>query len=112
MKLVHASTLGALIVLAGCTLPARQKDSLLVDAGFTSVKADTPQWVAAMRSLPPHRFAHRTVNGTPMVFYADPVACRCVYSGTEASYATYKQIRGEELAVFEENRGGGGSFTR
>ncbi len=112
MRFSQAPAACAALLIAGCTFAAQQKDDLLIDAGFTPVKTDTPQWAAAMKALPPHRFAHRTVNATPMVFYADPVACKCVYSGTEATYATYKQIRREDMAVFDENRGGGGSFVR
>ena len=91
-----------LALLGGCAVPAEQKDDLLVDAGFTRVRADSPGWSSLMTSLPPHRFAHRTVNGVPMVFYADPVACRCVYSATPQVYASYKQLHAAEAQNFDE----------
>lgn len=94
------------VLLAGCAMSARQADDTLIDAGFQKVPADTGEWAAALKKLPSHRFAHRTVNGQAMVFYADPVACRCVYAGTQAAYATYKQLHSAEAAAFDEQVGG------
>jgi hypothetical protein len=106
------AAVGAMLAVAGCTMAAQQRDNLLTDAGFTRVSTDTPEWTAAMRTLPPHRFAHRTVNGTPMVFWSDPVACKCVYSGTQAAFEAYRQVHREEAAAFDESVGGGSSFSR
>ncbi len=103
MRLVRASALCAMVVLGGCAWAARQKDELLVDSGFTPVRSDTPGSAASMGSLPPQEFAHRVVNGMPVVFYADPVGCHCVYSGPEAAYETYKQIRANQLAAFTQS---------
>ena len=101
-----------LIALAGCTLGARERDDLLADSGFTPTRADTAEWNATLKSLPPHRFAHRSVNGAPMVFYSDPVACHCVYSGTEAAFQRYRSLHREEVAAFDESVGGPGSFAQ
>lgn len=98
-----ATAAALLALLGGCAVSAEQKDDLLVDAGFTKVKADSPGWSSLMTSLPPHRFAHRTVNGVPMVFYADPVACKCVYSATPQVYANYKQLHAAEAQNFDES---------
>jgi hypothetical protein len=90
------------LAVAGCAVTSEQKDDLLADAGFTRAKADSPQWAAAVRSIPPHRFVHRTVNGQRMVFWYDPVGCRCVYSGTEANFATYRSLHSQEARAFDE----------
>ena len=60
-------------------------------------------------SVPAHRFVHQTVNGAPMVFYADPVGCKCVYSATAQIYASYKQTHREEVASFDSSLGAGDS---
>lgn len=114
MELSSRSTLAlwTVLMLAGCTMAAQQKDDLLLDAGFTRIRADTPEWAAAQHSLPPHRFAHRTVNGVPMVFWSDPVVCKCIYSGTQAAYAAYRQLHAQEAAAFDESAGGPGSFAQ
>jgi hypothetical protein len=107
-----AAALWIPLVLAGCTMAARQSDDQLVDAGFTKVSANSPDWSAALKSLPPHHFAHRVVNGASMVFWSDPVACKCVYSGTAATYAAYKQNHAAEAAAFDESVGGPSSFSQ
>jgi hypothetical protein len=101
-----------LLVLGACAntqLGAERKDDLLVDAGFTKLPAD--QAAAMMRSLPPHRFAHRTANGAPVVYYADPVACRCVYVASQAVFNSYKSTHAAEVAAFDESVGGPSGFA-
>jgi hypothetical protein len=58
----------------------------LVKAGFTKTNPNAPGAASVAKSDPILylHFVHRTVNGVPMVFYYDPIACKCVYSGTEA----------------------------
>jgi hypothetical protein len=96
---------GLLTLFAGCAMEARQEDDLLVSAGFTKAKANTPELAASLKSLPPHRFVHRTVNGVAMVYYADPVACKCIYSGTGAAFASYKQAHAEDVGVYDQIEG-------
>jgi hypothetical protein len=72
--------------VAGCTMKAKQEDDALVKAGFTKTNPNAPGAASVAKSDPILylHFVHRTVNGVPMVFYYDPIACKCVYSGTEA----------------------------
>ena len=37
-----------------------------------------------------------------MVFYSDPIACKCVYSGTEAQFAAYKEAAAENAAMCDQ----------
>jgi hypothetical protein len=94
--------LGALTLVAGCAIEAKQEDDLLVKAGFTKTKANTLQGASAFTSTLYLHFVHRTVNGVPMVFYADPVVCKCVYSGTEAEFNAYKQAYTAETAIYDQ----------
>ena len=99
-----------MVLLSGCAWAARQRGELLVQSGFSPVRADTP--AAGTESLPPQSFVHRVVNGVPMVFYADPVACHCVYSGPETAYQTYKDIREAQLAAFTQSLGQRSTYSR
>ncbi|HEY1301187.1 MAG TPA: hypothetical protein VGF07_11870 [Stellaceae bacterium] len=83
-----------LLALAGCASPTQQvgqKEDLLAAAGFQVRTADTPQRLAAMQRLPPHRFVTRAVNGAPVYLYADPLVCRCVYFGTQQNWDAYRR---------------------
>jgi hypothetical protein len=76
-----------------------QKEDLLAAAGFLVRVADTPQRLAAMKSLPPNKFVMRVVNGQPLYQYADPLVCRCVYFGTQQNWDAYRQeVFAQQLA--------------
>ena len=64
---------------------------LLVAAGFVQRKADTPERIAALKSLPPHQFVVRNSNGSVKYMYADPVACNCIYVGGQLAYNQFHQ---------------------
>jgi hypothetical protein len=101
MKLCANSlaALWALTLVAGCAMEAKQEDDALLKAGFTKTKASTPEGASLIKSVLYLHFVHRTVNGVPMVFYSDPVACKCVYSGTEAQFNAYRQAQTENAAI-------------
>ena len=71
-------------------------------AGFIKMPVDTPEWLAVMNSLPSHRFVRRKVNGVPIVYYADPIACKCVYSGTEETRAKFAVVSEMDVTKFDE----------
>ena len=103
MKLLSGfAAFWVLTLVAGCAMEARQEDDLLVKAGFTKTKASTPEGASIVKSVLYHHFAHRTVNGVPTVFYTDPIACKCVYSGTEAAFAAYKRSYSEDEAIYDQ----------
>jgi len=85
---------GFVLSAAGCASQQQlvgQKEDLLAAAGFLVRVADTPQRVAAMKSLPPNKFVMRVINGQPLYQYADPLVCRCVYFGTQQNWDAYRQ---------------------
>jgi hypothetical protein len=85
-------------------MEATQEDDALVKAGFTKTNPSAPGAASTAKSDPILylHFVHRTVNGVPMVFYYDPVACKCVYSGTEAQFAAYKQAQTQNAAIYDQ----------
>ena len=64
---------------------------MLAAAGFVQRKADTPERIAALKSLPPHQFVMRNSNGSVKYMYADPIACNCIYVGGQLAYNQYHQ---------------------
>ncbi|MDF7673454.1 hypothetical protein PT283_01570 [Acetobacteraceae bacterium ESL0697] len=79
----------AFISLAGCS-PAQSyldKGFILAQAGFKAHYADTTARYTMMNYLPPGKLTYRLdPHGKRIYLYADPVACSCVYIGSEASY--------------------------
>jgi hypothetical protein len=93
-QIVFWAVAGMVMGIAGCASPQQQvaqKEDLLAAAGFQVRVADTPQRLAAMKTLPPNKFVTQVVNGQPVYKYADPLVCRCVYFGTQQNWAAYRQ---------------------
>ena len=94
-KLVsYGAIAGLTLAIVGCVsqqTQVAQKEDLLAAAGFQVRVADTPQRLAAMKSLPPNKFVTRVVNGRPVYQYADPLVCRCIYFGTQQNWDAYRQ---------------------
>jgi hypothetical protein len=82
-KPVYRFTLaiGAALMAAACAnseTAVSEKEDMLETAGFVPKKAKTAARMASLKSLPPHQFVARTINGRPSYLYADPVVCGCV----------------------------------
>ena len=93
-KLIPLYALTSLLAVTGCASQQQlvgQKEDLLAAAGFQIKVADTPQRLAAIRSLPPNKFVTQVVNGQPVYLYADPLVCRCVYFGNQGNWGAYRQ---------------------
>jgi hypothetical protein len=84
----------AIGLLAGCAnSPAvvQGREDLIADSGFQIQPGTSPAYAAAVKQLPPHKFAHHTVAGVTTYYYLDPTICGCLYTGTEQNWTTYKQ---------------------
>jgi hypothetical protein len=93
-SLSNTAIVGLLLGIAGCTTPQQQvsqKEDLLSAAGFQVRVADSPQRIAALKSLPPNKFVTRVKNGQLVYQYADPLVCRCIYFGTQQNWDAYRQ---------------------
>jgi hypothetical protein len=85
---------GIALLVAACMnseTEAPNREDLLAASGFVERKADTPERIAALRSLPPHQFVMRNSNGSVKYMYADPIACNCIYVGGQRAYDQYRQ---------------------
>lgn len=87
-----APAISLVLLLAACTnsetpTPGDQ----LAAAGFVQRKADSPERIAALKSLPPHQFVLRNSNGSVKYLYADPIACDCIYVGGQRAYNQYRE---------------------
>jgi len=68
------------------------REDMLIEAGFVPKSAGTPSRVAALKSLPAHRFVSETINGRTVYLYADPTVCGCIYVGNQQAYDRYHQV--------------------
>src|SRR5262249_55695354 len=92
LRLTALIALGALAGAdpADAQLAAEMK---LEDAGFIMRRADTPEKMAQLRKLPPHRFATRVGKTGRYYIWADPEKCQCAFVGTERAFQAYRDMQ-------------------
>ena len=91
---------GVGVLLAACAnAPAAvsQHEDFLDKAGFTPIPRSTAMFAADKGKLPPHRFAHHTVDGVTTYYYFDPTVCGCIYRGTAQNWANYKDLVRDQM---------------
>lgn len=96
-KLASAFVLVSALALGACQTAVQDRENLLAGAGFVISPANTPDKIAALKTLPPHKFVQQTKDGQPIWIYADPTICKCLYAGNQTAYQTYRQM------VFQQN---------
>ena len=92
----------AAVAVSGCVQAAKIDDDRLAQAGFTKVDPTMASWSTIPQPLPPHRFVRRNVNGVAVVYYADPVACQCVYVGNEDTLKKFAVVEDVDTTQFDE----------
>jgi len=100
MKLLIGTTLCSVLLLAGCqstTQAIAAKEDLLAGAGFSAKQATNAEQLASLKSLPANKFVTQKYKGQTVYLYADPIVCKCVYTGDQTAYSKYRQM------VFQKN---------
>ncbi|GAJ29032.1 hypothetical protein [Acidomonas methanolica] len=83
--------------LAACnpySAPLKAGNDLAL-AGFIAHPADTTARQEMMNLLPPEMLTYRPSTAGPIMLYADPKACGCVYFGDQRAYRQYLAHRPE-----------------
>ena len=89
-----ALAVGLALVVTGCASPQQvvaEREDALAAAGFVVRPANTPERVAMLQRLPPHRFLTRTQGDSVSYVYSDPLVCHCLYVGSQQAYNTYRR---------------------
>jgi hypothetical protein len=68
----------------------QNKEDMLAAAGFVAQPANTPRRLAALKSLPPHKFVRHVKDNKTVYVYSDPTICGCLYFGSQQAYAKYR----------------------
>jgi hypothetical protein len=79
------------LFLSGCATHLQKKETFLTQAGFRTVKPQTPAQIAHFQSLPPGHIRHEEKNGQTLYMLADPTK-NLLLVGGEAEYAQYQEI--------------------
>ena len=90
-RAVATAALALLVAACASSDAAPATGDQLAAAGFVQRKADSPERIAALNSLPAHQFVLRNSNGSVKYLYADPIACDCIYVGGQHAYNQYRE---------------------
>ena len=97
----------ACLTLAGCAgspaTPYLKEEMKLSAAGFVAHAANTTARYAMMNTLPPGELTYRTSSVGPVYVYADPIACGCVYMGSDIAYRTLVSAAEAEARQTKQN---------
>ena len=97
----------ACLTLAGCAgspaTPYLKEEMKLSAAGFVAHAANTTARYAMMNTLPPGELTYRTSSVGPVYVYADPIACGCVYMGSDIAYRTLVSAAEAEARQNKQN---------
>ena len=91
-----ARILGAMVAAFAALEAGAQQlatDMKLEDAGFIMRRATTPDHIARLRQLPPHKFVARMGPSGRYYVYADADVCKCAFVGTERALQAYRDMR-------------------
>ena len=86
------SVLAVCLALACAVFPQQKTTSLLTDAGFRIVAANTPDKIQALNSLPPNKISRVVRDGNTYFVYPDTKECRCLRVGREEQYERYRRL--------------------
>ena len=100
-----------IITLAGCRTLRNKKamntEEVLYKAGFQIKRADTPEKLAHLKTLPQRKIVPFQHKGSPRYFYADADGCNCLYLGDRDAFQSFQHISLEkEVAAHEYVAGG------
>jgi hypothetical protein len=93
--------------LLGCAVfQSRDTVTLLDDAGFRIVAANTPEKIQALGSLPPGKISRVDRNGAIYFVYPDAEKCRCLRVGRQEQYDRYRRMATQSKSTLLETTGG------
>jgi hypothetical protein len=91
--------------LACAVIQQNTKVSMLSDAGFKIVAANTPEKIQALNTLPPGKIARIDRTGVIYYVYPDAGDCRCLRVGKQEQYDLYRKMASSRNADILETTG-------
>ena len=91
-----------LALVSGCaestTQRAQRLGSMLTQAGFRMVPANTPTRLQRLSEITPLTMSYMSRNGARSYWFSDPYVCHCIYVGNQQDYQTFEQLKEQESA--------------
>ena len=95
------AVVGLVLAMSACAAATRRTESMLTQAGFRQIPADSPQKMAHLKTLPQRQLVARTHQGQKYYVFADAEGCKCLYVGRDQQYQSF-QRQAREARVAED----------
>ena len=93
--------------MASCTgtqnAPATETQKRLKSTGFKIRRADTPEKMEHLSTLPQNRLLPTKRDEVIYYFFADAKGCECLYTGTEKEYQRYLELGTKKSSTRKES---------
>jgi hypothetical protein len=86
----HIAVVGVGLTVSACVATTQRKESMLTQAGFRQIPADTPQKMSHLKTLPQRQLVQRTHQGQKYYVFADAEGCKCMYVGRDQQYQSFQ----------------------
>jgi hypothetical protein len=108
-SLAQSITLAILIALpSGCATQetpeqrAQRIEPILAAAGFRAHPADSTAKLQNLQVMTPLKVRFTPKDGKIQYWFADPVYCKCLYTGDPDAYEHYQQLRLQQKIAEQE----------
>ena len=92
--LLKILALAGVVLALGCaSVKARSTESLLENAGFRTIAANTPERIELLKTLPPKKVSPVDRSGQVFYVYPDPDGCRGLRVGRQEQYEVYQRLQ-------------------
>ena len=86
------AVVGLGLAVSACAAATQRTESMLSQAGFRQIPADSPQKLAHLKTLPQRQLVQRTHQGQKYYVFADADGCKCMYVGRDQQYQSYQGL--------------------
>jgi hypothetical protein len=96
------TVVGLVMAVSACAAATHRTESMLAQAGFRQIPADTAQKLTHLKTLPQRQLVQRTYQGQKYYVFADADGCKCMYVGRDQQYQSFQRVAKEARAAEDQ----------
>jgi hypothetical protein len=96
------AVVGLAMAVSACAAATQRTESMLTQAGFRQIPADTPQKLTHLKTLPQRQLVQRTHQGQKYYVFADAEDCKCMYVGRDQQFQSFQRAAREVRAAEDQ----------
>jgi hypothetical protein len=98
----HIAVVGLAMAVSACAATTQRTESMLTQAGFRQIPADTAPKLSHLKTLPQRQLVQRTHQGQKYYVFADAEGCKCMYVGRDQQYQGFQRLAKEAQVAADQ----------